>query len=52
MRAIYQEQLEADGHRYTFSLPGESNYSRWVKQNAAREDVNPEGGEGVKRPGI
>ena len=33
----------ADGHRRIFSLPGESNCSNCVNQNAFKEDVNPEG---------
>ena len=45
VRAIYEEQHAADGHRQTFNLPGESNCSKWVNQNAAREDVNAEVGE-------
>ena len=52
MRAIYKEELGLDGHRQTFSLPGESNCSKWVNQNATREDVNPDGGEGRRDPGI
>ena len=43
--AIYEEQLAADGHRRTFSLPDESSCSKWVNQNEAREDVNAAGGE-------
>ena len=51
MRAIYEEQYTADDHRRTLSLPGESNCSKRVNQNAAREDVNVERGEGrSKRP--
>ena len=46
MRAVYEEQLAADSHRRTFSLLGESNCSKWVNQNVAREDVNGKGGEG------
>ena len=46
VRPIYEEQLAADGHRRQFSLPAESNCSKWVTQNAAREDVNAEVGDG------
>ena len=46
VRPIYEEQLAADGHRRTFSLPGESSCSKWVNQNASREDINAESGEG------
>ena len=30
VRAVYEEQLTANGHRGTFSLPGESNSSKCV----------------------
>ena len=46
VRPIYEEQLAADGHRQTFSLPGESSGSKWVNQNASRENVNAESGKG------
>ena len=46
MRPIYEEKIAADGHRQTLSLPGESSCSKWVNQNASREDVNAESGEG------
>ena len=46
VRPIYEEKLAAAGHRQTFSLPGESSCSKWVNQNASREDVNAECGEG------
>ena len=46
VRPIYEEQLPADGHRQTFILPGETSCSKWVNQNASREDVNAESGEG------
>ena len=46
VRPIYEEQLAADGHRRTFSLPGENSCSKWVNQNAFRKDVNAESGEG------
>ena len=46
MRPIYEEQLAADGHRQTFSLPGENSCSKWVNQNESREYVNAESGEG------
>ena len=44
--AIYEGQPAADGHRRTFSLPGETNCLKLVNENAAKKDVNPEGGEG------
>ena len=40
MRAIYEEQYGEDSHRRTISLLGEFNSSKWVNQNAARENVN------------
>ena len=43
VRVIFEEHSVADGHGRTFSLPGESNCSNWVNQNAFKEDVNPEG---------
>ena len=46
MIPIYEEQLAADGHRQTFSLPGGNSYSKWVNQNASRKDVNAENDEG------
>ena len=46
MRPIYEEQLAVNGHRRTFSLPGENSHSEWVNQNASRKDVNAENGEG------
>ena len=46
MRPIYEEQRAADGHRRTFSLPGENSCSKWVNQNESREYVNAESGEG------
>ena len=42
VRPSYEEQLPADGHRRTFILPGEISCSKWVNQNASREDVNAE----------
>ena len=53
-RVLFQEKSQwepkaADGHRETFSLPGERNCSKWVNQNVAREDVNAEGGEGKSK---
>ena len=43
MRAICVGQLAVDGQRGMLSLPGESNCSKCVNQNATREDVNSKG---------
>lgn len=45
MRVICAGQLAVDGQRGVLSLPGESNCSKCVNQNATREDVNSEGRE-------
>ena len=49
MRTISEEGIKVDGHRRIFSLLGKSGCSIWVNQNAFKNDVFPEGGEGISK---
>lgn len=45
VRSVYDEQFEADGNRSILNLLRENSCSKWMEQNAAREEVDLKCGE-------